>query len=143
MLTAENLQKSYGDKLLFNNIDVLIKENERIGLIGVNGTGKSTFLKVLAGLEEPDKGKIIHPNDYRIEYLPQNPWMDEEATVIDYIYAGDADVMVALREYENALFNLENDPNNEKLQEQLMKKQQLMRSEERRVGKEGRVRSTE
>ena len=126
MLTAENLQKSYGDKLLFNNIDVLIKENERIGLIGVNGTGKSTFLKVLAGLEEPDKGKIIHPNDYRIEYLPQNPWMDEEATVIDYIYAGDADVMVALREYENALFNLENDPNNEKLQEQLMKKQQLM-----------------
>jgi len=126
LLTAENLQKSYGDKLLFDNIDVLIKENERIGLIGVNGTGKSTFLKVLAGLEEPDKGKIIHPNDYRIEYLPQNPWMDEEATVIDYIYAGDADVMVALREYENALFNLENDPNNEKLQEQLMKKQQLM-----------------
>src|SRR5690625_7994102 len=52
--------------------------------------------------------------------------MDEEATVIDYIYAGDADVMVALREYENALFNLENDPNNEELQEQLMKKQQLM-----------------
>src|SRR5699024_12635900 len=48
------------------------------------------------------------------------------ATVIDYIYAGDADVMVALREYENALFNLENDPNNEKFQEQLMKKQQLM-----------------
>src|SRR5690625_4197391 len=122
LLTAENLQKSYGDKLLFDNIDVLIKENERIGLIGVNGTGKSTFLKVLAGLEEPDKGKIIHPNDYRIEYLPQNPWMDEEATVIDYIYAGDADVMVALREYENALFNLENDPNNEKLQEQLMNK---------------------
>src|SRR5699024_4240272 len=139
MLTAENLQKSYGDKLLFDNIDVLIKENERIGLIGVNGTGKSTFLKVLAGLEEPDKGKIIHPNDYRIEYLPQNPWMDEEATVIDYIYAGDADVLFALREYENALFNLENDlinvnkiinienePNNENIQEQLMKKQQLM-----------------
>lgn len=126
MLTAENLQKSYGDKLLFDNIDVIIKENERIGLIGVNGTGKSTFLKVLAGLEEPDKGKLIHPNDYRIEYLPQNPEMDEEATVIDYIYAGDADVMVALREYENALFNLENDPNNEKYQEKLMEKQQLM-----------------
>src|SRR5699024_5493636 len=126
MLTAEYLQNSYGDKLLFDNIDVLIKENKRIVLIGVNGTGKSTLLKVLAGLEEYAKGKIIHLNDYRIEYLPQNHWMDEEATVIDYIYAGDADVMVALREYENALFNLENDPNNEKFQEQLMKKQQLM-----------------
>lgn len=126
MLTVENLQKSYGDKLLFDNINVVIKNNERIGLIGVNGTGKSTFLKILAGIEEPDQGKLIHPNDYRIEYLPQNPEMDEEITVIDYIYAGEADVMVTLREYEKALLNLEKDSNNEKLQIKLMNKQQLM-----------------
>lgn len=126
MLTAENLQKSYGDKLLFDNIDVIIKDDERIGLIGVNGTGKSTFLKILAGIEEPDRGKLIHPNAYRIEYLPQNPEMDEEATVIDYIYAGEADVMIALREYERALLDLEKDSDNEKAQNQLIKKQQLM-----------------
>ncbi len=126
MLTAESLQKSYGDKLLFDNIDVVIKDDERIGLIGVNGTGKSTFLKILAGIEEPDAGKLIHPKAYRIEYLPQNPEMDEEATVIDYIYAGEADVMVALREYEKALLDLESDSSNEKFQNKLIDKQQLM-----------------
>src|SRR5699024_912858 len=114
MLTAENLQKSYGDKLLFDSIDVLIKEDE--------GTG----LKALAALEEPDKEDIIHPHDERMEYVAQKRWMEEGGRVIDYMYAGDAGVMVALRQYEHALFNLENDPNNEKFQEQLMKKQQLM-----------------
>ncbi len=126
MLTAEGLKKSYGEKLLFDNIDVVITNEERIGLIGVNGTGKSTFLKILAGLEHADAGNIYHPNDYRIEYLPQNPEMDGNVKVIDYIYAGEADVMIAMRQYEQALFELEKDPSNELLQNKLINQQQLM-----------------
>ncbi len=126
MLTVEGLKKSYGDKLLFENINVLIKDNERIGLIGVNGTGKSTFLKILAGIEHADAGDITHPNDYRVEYLPQNPEMDGTLKVIDYIYAGEADIMVAMREYEHALINLENHPEDEKAQNQLLDCQQTM-----------------
>ncbi|HLQ82315.1 MAG TPA: ABC-F family ATP-binding cassette domain-containing protein [Pseudogracilibacillus sp.] len=126
MLTVEGLKKSYGDKLLFENINVLIKNNERIGLIGVNGTGKSTFLKILAGIEHADAGEINHPNDYRIEYLPQNPDMNGEMKVIDYIYAGEADIMKAMREYEHALINLENHPEDEKAQNKLLDCQQTM-----------------
>lgn len=126
MLTAEGLKKSYGEKIVFEDIDVVITNEERIGLIGVNGTGKSTFLKILAGIEHADAGEIKHPKDYRIEYLPQNPEMDSDLTVIDYIYAGDADVMVAMRNYERALLELENNPTDEKAQNKLLDCQQLM-----------------
>lgn len=126
MLTIENIEKSYGDKLLFQNINSTIANNARIGLIGVNGTGKSTFLKIIAGLEVPDEGKIIHPKEYNIEYLSQNPELDRSLTVIEQIYYGEATVMKVMREYEYALQQLDADPTDEKFQEKLLKAQQEM-----------------
>ena len=126
MLMIENLTKSYGEKLLFEQLNATITSDDRIGLIGVNGTGKSTLLKIIAGLEHADEGTIQHPNDYTIEYLPQNPDFEDDVTVLEYIYAGDAIIMQTLQEYEKALLELEQSPNDEKTQNHLLSVQQKM-----------------
>ncbi|SFB15995.1 ATP-binding cassette, subfamily F, uup [Lentibacillus halodurans] len=130
MHTIENIYKSYGDKTLLNNISCTIKPNDRIGLIGVNGTGKSTFLKVIAGIDTAEKGTIQHAKDYRIEYLSQDPELDPGLTVIEQIYYGEATMMKVMREYEQVLLNLQRDPNNKKIQERLIDKQQQMDEQE-------------
>lgn len=130
MLTAENLYKSYGDKILYNDLTFTIEEQERIGLIGVNGTGKSTLLKTIAGMETPEKGIIKHAKNYQIEYLAQDPILDPELTVIEQIYYGESRVMQLLRSYEQALLKLQNDPENVKAQERLLLEQQKMDQEE-------------
>ncbi|QKY71810.1 ABC-F family ATP-binding cassette domain-containing protein [Lentibacillus sp. CBA3610] len=126
MLTVENLFKSYGDKTLLNHISCMIKPNARIGLIGVNGTGKSTFLKVIAGIDTAEQGTIDHAKDYQIEYLAQEPELDNDLTVIEQIYYGEAVIMKVMREYEQVLLDLQRDPENEKNQERLLNKQRLM-----------------
>lgn len=126
MLTIENLQKSYGDKILFQDISCTITEKERIGLIGVNGTGKSSFLKVIAGIDAPDAGVIQMPKDYRIEYLPQEVELDPNLSVIEQIYFGEATIMKIMREYESALARLTEDPENPKVQDALLKAQEKM-----------------
>ncbi|WP_042225055.1 ABC-F family ATP-binding cassette domain-containing protein [Oceanobacillus manasiensis] len=126
MLTLENLHKSFGDKILFDSINSTITERERIGLIGVNGTGKSTFLKTIAGLESPEKGTIKHPKDYRIEYLAQDPPLNPELTVMDQIYYGDSVIMQVMRDYEQALLTLQQEPESHEAQSRLLKMQQKM-----------------
>lgn len=126
MLIVENLSKSYGDKVLFDNVVCTISNQERIGLIGLNGTGKSTFLKVIAGIDNPDSGEIKHPKDYRIEYLAQEPELDPNYTVIEHIFTGQSPMMKVLRQYEEALQSLEADPRNELAQEHLFNMQQKM-----------------
>mgnify|MGYP001945426018 CR=1 FL=1 len=126
MLTIEHLYKSYGDKVLFKDIHCQIAEKDRIGLIGVNGTGKSTFLKVIAGIDFAEKGEIDHPKDYRIEYLAQEPELNPDLTVLDEIYYGESDMMKLMREYETALFALEMDSNSVKVQDALFRIQQKM-----------------
>ncbi|WP_313433003.1 ABC-F family ATP-binding cassette domain-containing protein [Siminovitchia terrae] len=126
MLTIENLHKSYGDKVLFAGINCIIRDRERIGLIGVNGTGKSSFLKIVAGIESPDQGEINHAKDYRIEYLAQDPELDSNLTVIEQIYYGEAEIMKAMRQYEQALQKLELEPESERAQEHLFSMQQKM-----------------
>lgn len=120
ILTIENLSKSHGEKLLFNNISFSISEGEKIGLIGVNGTGKSTLLEILSGYEECDEGRMLKGNGIRIEYLPQNVEFEENATVLEQVFKGNSPVMVILRQYEEALKNLEENPHEEKLQKRLM-----------------------
>src|SRR5699024_7945885 len=116
MLTIEHLNKSYGDKVLFENISCTIASQKSIELIDVNGTGKSTFLKIIAGIESAEAETINHAKDYKIEYLKQDPDLMPNLTVLEQIYYGDSDIMRAMREYEQALVNMQEDASNEKLQ---------------------------
>jgi ATP-binding cassette subfamily F protein uup len=128
ILSVEHLCKSYGEKILFDDITFGINEKERIGLIGVNGTGKSTLLKVMAGLESGDSGKLVHAHHFRVEYLPQNPEFDNQSSVLEQVFYGDSPIMRALREYETALHELERNPSDERRQKRLFQAQQLMDS---------------
>ena len=85
LVTAEHLTKSYTERLLFNDTDFSINEGDKIGLIGINGTGKSTLLKLVAGLEEPDSGTIVRGRNLAIRYLSQNPVFEPGETVLESI----------------------------------------------------------
>jgi ATP-binding cassette subfamily F protein uup len=100
LLSVENITKSYSEKLLLNNIFLGINEGDKIGLIGVNGTGKSTLLKIIAGLEDADEGRIVKGNTVSIEYLPQQPDFDLDITVIEQVFKGTSPIMRLLQEYE-------------------------------------------
>jgi ABC transport system ATP-binding/permease protein len=126
MLTVENVTKTYGEKSLFQSITFTISDQERVGLIGVNGTGKSTLLRIIAGLEFADSGDITHSKDYHISYLAQQPDFDENLTVIEQVFSGDTPLLNLLKEYELALYDLEQDSDNEKHQENLYRLQQKM-----------------
>jgi len=84
IITIENISKSFSEKPLLSDINLGIDDQDKIGIIGINGTGKSTLLKLIAGIEEPDSGKIVRGNSVRIEYLPQNPEFDPDSIVKDY-----------------------------------------------------------
>lgn len=120
LLSIENLAKSYGEKVLFKQVTFGIDEGDKIGLIGVNGTGKSTFLQVIAGVEPADAGKITTGNNVQIEYLPQNPEFDANATVLEQVYKGHSPVMKILREYEQVLMQVQQCPGDEACQKRLI-----------------------
>lgn len=123
LITLENITKSYSEKVLVNNISLGINDGEKIGLIGVNGTGKSTLLKIISGAEEPDSGTVTKPNKVRIEYLPQNPYYDENATVLEQVFKGTSNEMKLLRDYQSILDSL-NENFNEDLNNDLIKLQE-------------------
>ena len=85
ILTLENITKAYGERKLFDNTGFYLQEGEKAGIIGINGTGKSTLLKMIAGLEEPDEGRIVRANHVVISYLAQNPEFEPGETVIEAI----------------------------------------------------------
>ncbi|MFL6561479.1 MAG: ABC-F family ATP-binding cassette domain-containing protein, partial [Bacillus sp. (in: firmicutes)] len=126
MLTGENVSKTYGEKLLFNKISFTIKEKERVGLIGINGTGKSSLLKVIAGLDTSDEGKIITSKDYSITFLDQQPELDGDKTVLEQVFHGDAPILKLMRAYEKTLLELNLSPNDTKVQEDLFELQKQM-----------------
>lgn len=88
VLSAEHIQKSYTGKALLEDISLIIDEKDKVGLIGVNGTGKSTLLKILAGLEEADQGSVNRPGGVTVGYLPQNPVFEQGVTVLEQVFAG-------------------------------------------------------
>ncbi len=88
LITIEHVSKSYTERMLFDDVSLGINEGDRIGIIGINGTGKSTFLKILAGLEEPDAGTVIKGKEVRIAYLPQNPVFTDDKTLLENIVEG-------------------------------------------------------
>jgi ATP-binding cassette subfamily F protein uup len=120
LISIENISKSYSEKILLDKISLGINEGDKIGIIGINGTGKSTLLKVIAGVENIDEGKIIKGNKVTIEYLSQNPNFNPEDTVLEQVFRGNSPVMKLLRKYEYTLEKLNNNPCDEKLQKQLI-----------------------
>ncbi|MFA3776715.1 ABC-F family ATP-binding cassette domain-containing protein [Bacillus safensis] len=130
LLNVEGLYKTYGEKTLFDHISFHIEPKERIGLIGPNGTGKSTLLKVIAGLESFEEGDITKAGTLDIEFLEQDPEMSGNETILDYIFSGTAPMIQTMKAYEKALADLEHDPQNEAKQEALMRMQNRMDQED-------------
>jgi ATP-binding cassette subfamily F protein uup len=93
LLSAEKIKKGYSQKVLLDDVSLTVDTGDKIGVIGVNGTGKSTFLKILAQLEEPDSGTVTVYSDARIQYLPQNPVWDEELTVLEHVCSASPELM--------------------------------------------------
>ena len=85
LLTVDNISKTFTHRKLFDNTSFYLQEGEKVGIIGINGTGKSTLLKIIAGLEEPDTGEIIRANNLVIRYLPQMPEFRAEDTVLESV----------------------------------------------------------
>ncbi|PLT28410.1 ABC-F family ATP-binding cassette domain-containing protein [Peribacillus deserti] len=124
--TYTGLTKQQGEKLLFSDINFSISQGEKIGVIGVNGTGKSTLLHIIGGTEEGDSGAKEHPNDYRISLLEQDPVFDENTGLLDYMYSSPSEVFSLIRDYEKALERLQTSPNDGAIQDRLMSLQQKM-----------------
>lgn len=123
---AENISKTYGDKLLFDNIQFSITTGDKIGLIGINGTGKSTLLKCMANKDQFDKETISKPNDYSIRYLSQDIELNEADTVLDCVFNSSAPIMKTLKNYEQLLLDIEKYPENSQLQQRLIAMQDDM-----------------
>ena len=126
MLTVENVSKTYGEKQLFDHISFTISEKERVGLIGINGTGKSSLLKIIAGLDVPDEGQILSPKEYTISFLSQQPELDLDKTVLEQVFRGDAPILKLMRGYEETLLKLNISPSDTKVQDELFQLQKQM-----------------
>lgn len=124
LLSIENLAKSYGERVLFSDVTFGIDEGDKIGLIGVNGTGKSTFLKIIAGVEEADTGQVTKGGSVKVGYLPQNPDFDDKATVLAQVFHGNSPVMQALRNYEHALAQVATRPGDKSWEQKLISSSQ-------------------
>ena len=88
IINIEHISKVFGEKQVFDDISCGIHQGDKIGIIGINGTGKTTLLKIIAGLEEPDQGQVIFQKGLRVTYLPQSPKFPEHATVLSYVADG-------------------------------------------------------
>ncbi|WP_125980836.1 ABC-F family ATP-binding cassette domain-containing protein [Loigolactobacillus iwatensis] len=125
-LAVEDLTKIYGEKTLFDHISFMIKEGDRIGLIGTNGTGKTTLLNAITGLDSYDAGSVVTPKQYRISYLQQIPQLNDELSIMAAVFAGDNPIFKTIQEYESALQQLGEQATNEKVQDRYTKAEQAM-----------------
>jgi ATP-binding cassette subfamily F protein uup len=100
LLSAEHISKNYGMKQLLQDVSLYLNEGDRVGIIGINGTGKSTLLKILAGLELPDNGSIATTANGQLSYLPQSPPIEDERTVLEQVFAEFPAQFRELNEYE-------------------------------------------
>ncbi|WP_203641132.1 ABC-F family ATP-binding cassette domain-containing protein [Levilactobacillus andaensis] len=129
-LRAENLHRTYGEKTLFDNLNFIINEHDRIGLIGVNGSGKTSLLNTLDGISTEQSGEINTPKDYTIGYLTQKPDLDENMTVMDAVFSGDQKVFVTIRRYEAALATYGEHPEDPKAQQRYLDAEAQMNEED-------------
>jgi len=127
---VDNLKSTYGEKVLFNDISFLMTEGDRIGLIGVNGSGKTSLLNAISGVNLANSGKIFKQNDYSIGYLTQNPTLDDNALVMDAILSGDQPVFKTIRQYQYALQQFGEQPTNIKVAQNFEDAQNAMDRDE-------------
>ncbi|WP_220750981.1 ABC-F family ATP-binding cassette domain-containing protein [Apilactobacillus xinyiensis] len=128
-LRAEKLTKTYGEKTLFKDLDFIINEHDRIGLIGTNGSGKTSLLNVISGADHDSTGEIITSKTYSIGYLKQDPNLDESLTVLDAVFAGSQDIFNAIRRYEQMLDKYSQNPNDSKIERQYLEAEAKMNEE--------------
>lgn len=121
ILTIENLCKTYGEKILFNNVNFSLTDGDKIGIVGVNGTGKSTFIKVIAGIIPADSGNIIAGKNIKVEYLSQDKVFNPEHTILMEVFRGNQPIMQVLYDYEIALVKSQQNPHDTSIQTQLIK----------------------
>ena len=119
ILTVEKLHKSFGNKILFDEITFGINEGDKIGIIGVNGTGKSTLLKIIADVEKGDSGQVVTMNGLRIAYLPQTPVFYHKGTVLQQVFESNDKKMNLVRDYETAIANNITNPSDVYWQKQI------------------------
>ena len=100
LLSAEHLSINFGSRQLLDDVNFYLNEGDKTGVIGINGTGKSTFLKVLAGIAEPDGGGVTKNPNVQVSFLAQNPAMEDEATVLEQVFLHHGDQFRELNEYE-------------------------------------------
>lgn len=126
IITLENISKTYSEKVLLKNVSLGINEGDKIGLIGINGAGKSTFLKIAGGKEEFFDGTIVKGKNVRIEFLDQDPDFHDDVTVIEQVFKGNTKEMQTLMKYEDLLNKIESckDSEFESLNNKLIKLQE-------------------
>src|SRR6185436_13628242 len=118
-LTLENISKSYADKILFKEISISINEGEKIAIVAKNGTGKSTLLKIAAGKENPDEGKVYLRKEIKSAYLEQDPEFSPEKSVMDEVFDSSQPVLDAIKNYELCLLHPDKKENLEHAMEQM------------------------
>lgn len=126
LMSIENITKSYGEKLLFQNVTFGVEDGDKIGIIGVNGTGKSTFLKVIAGIEPADSGTVSIGGRVSVRMLAQDPAFDAEETALEHVLGGNSPELRAVQAYAAALHAIELNPSDTALQERLIAANQRM-----------------
>ncbi|MGY3795043.1 ABC-F family ATP-binding cassette domain-containing protein [Aquimarina sp. 433] len=104
-VSVENIAKSFGERVLFNNISFGINEGQKIGFVAKNGTGKTSLLNIVAGDEEPDEGQVVYRKNLKVAFLPQEPNLDPNLTIEQTIFASDNDTLRVINAYEKALQN--------------------------------------
>jgi ATP-binding cassette subfamily F protein uup len=125
LMTLENISKNYSEKPLLNNISLGINSGEKIGMIGVNGTGKSTLLKIIVGAEISDSGSLIKTNGLRIKYLPQNPNYDENSNVLEQVFNSSSKELKIIGEY-NDLLEKSSKKQSDELNKKILKVQEII-----------------
>ena len=119
LLSVENLGKNFGERILFSELNFGLQKGDKVALIANNGTGKSSMLKIIAGQDQADEGKVVFRNQCKVAYLPQQSKFDNNLTIQELINSSHNKITILVREYENAIeLNVQNNSikNQEKLE---------------------------